>query len=59
MCFSPQTLLDGMNRFLKQLDITFRRDAESYRPRINKMDSVKDLEQKRNGTYFFLDDGSS
>ena len=28
-----------MNKFLKQLDITFRRDPENYRPRINKLDS--------------------
>lgn len=45
----PQTLLTGMNRFLKNLDITFRRDPNNYRPRINKMDSVKDVEQKRSG----------
>jgi len=53
---APQSLLDGMNRFLKQLDITFRRDNESHRPRINKKDSVKDAEQKRSGNFFFLDD---
>ncbi len=45
-----------MNRFLKQLDITFRRDNESHRPRINKKDSVKDAEQKRAGHYFFLEE---
>lgn len=53
---APQSLLDGMNRFLKQLDITFRRDNESHRPRINKKDSLKDTEQKKSGNYFFLDD---
>ncbi|CAI4231443.1 unnamed protein product [Auanema sp. JU1783] len=52
----PQSLLEGMNRFLKMLDITFRRDSETYRPRINKKDSVKDVEQKRSGHFFFLDD---
>ncbi|VDN55057.1 unnamed protein product [Dracunculus medinensis] len=53
---TPQSLLEGMNRFLKLLDITFRRDKDNYRPRINKRDSVKDMEQKRSGNYFFLDD---
>lgn len=52
---SPQSLLDGMNRFLQILNITFRRDDESHRPRINKKDSVKDAEQKKTGNYFFLD----
>ncbi|KAI6195552.1 Pixie [Aphelenchoides fujianensis] len=51
----PQSLLDGMNRFLKILNISFRRDDESHRPRINKLDSVKDTEQKKSGNYFFLD----
>jgi len=52
---SPQDLLTGMNRFLKDLDITFRRDPTNYRPRINKLQSVKDKEQKSAGTYFYLD----
>ncbi|KAI6205169.1 hypothetical protein M3Y94_00762200 [Aphelenchoides besseyi] len=51
----PQSLLDGMNRFLEILNISFRRDDESHRPRINKLDSVKDTEQKKSGNYFFLD----
>merc|ERR1712029_405428 len=53
---SPQSLLTGMNKFLQMLEITFRRDPENYRPRINKMNSVKDLEQKQSGNYFFLED---
>eukprot|EP00941_MAST-03F_sp_MAST-3F-sp1_P000461 g461.t1 len=53
---APQSLLTGMNRFLKQLQITFRRDPINYRPRINKFNSVKDVEQKSSGNYFFLDD---
>jgi len=52
---SPQGLLSGMNSFLKQLDITFRRDPTNYRPRINKANSVKDTLQKKAGTYFYLD----
>lgn len=35
-----------MNTFLKDLEITFRRDPSNFRPRINKHDSVKDKEQK-------------
>lgn len=38
---SPQTLLAGMNKFLSQLEITFRRDPNNYRPRINKLNSIK------------------
>jgi len=52
---SPQSLLTGMNTFLKSLKITFRRDPENARPRINKLDSVKDVEQKTSGNYFFLE----
>lgn len=53
---SPQSLLSGMNTFLKSLDITFRRDPSNYRPRINKFDSIKDREQKSAGTYFYLEE---
>ncbi|XP_033216946.1 ATP-binding cassette sub-family E member 1 [Belonocnema kinseyi] len=53
---SPQSLLNGMNRFLELLGITFRRDPNNFRPRINKNQSVKDLDQKRAGQYFFLEE---
>jgi len=53
---TPQSLLSGMNAFLKSLDITFRRDPTNFRPRINKAESIKDKEQKLAGNYFFLDD---
>jgi ATP-binding cassette subfamily E protein 1 len=49
----PQTVEDGMNLFLKDLEITFRRDSTNNRPRINKFDSVKDREQKKEGKYFY------
>lgn len=42
--FSPQSLLNGMNNFLESLEITFRRDPNNLRPRINKNNSVKVLE---------------
>jgi len=53
---TPQDLLSGMNTFLKSLNITFRRDPSNYRPRINKLDSQLDQEQKSSGNYFFVDD---
>ena len=43
---SPQALLTGMNRFLASLEVTFRRDPTNFRPRVNKLNSVKDREQK-------------
>ncbi|AMD22210.1 HGL130Wp [Eremothecium sinecaudum] len=52
---TPETLLTGCNRFLKNLNVTFRRDPNSFRPRINKLDSQMDKEQKLSGNYFFLD----
>jgi ATP-binding cassette subfamily E protein 1 len=53
---TPQNLVIGMNKFLKSLDITFRRDPNNFRPRINKLNSVKDCDQKKSGNYFFLED---
>ncbi|MBI2112178.1 ATP-binding cassette domain-containing protein, partial [Candidatus Woesearchaeota archaeon] len=38
----PFKMEEGMNTFLQSLNITLRRDIHSYRPRINKLDSVKD-----------------
>lgn len=52
---APQTLVSGMNKFLEMLGITFRRDPNNFRPRINKDSSQKDVEQKNSGNYFFLD----
>jgi ATP-binding cassette subfamily E protein 1 len=53
---TPESLLTGCNKFLKNLDVTFRRDPVSYRPRINKDKSQLDQEQKMSGNYFFLED---
>ena len=52
---APQSLLTGMNQFLEQLRVTFRRDPSNFRPRINKGNSQKDKEQKHSGNYFFTD----
>ncbi|KAH6648433.1 hypothetical protein BKA67DRAFT_363837 [Truncatella angustata] len=48
---TPQSLLTGCNTFLKNLDVTFRRDPTNYRPRINKLNSQLDQEQKSAGNY--------
>jgi len=50
---TPTDMHDGMNRFLEELNITFRRDEENHRPRINKEDSVKDREQKSSGKLYY------
>ena len=52
---TPQALIPGMNTFLKQLNITFRRDPTNFRPRINKYESIKDKEQKLSGNYFYME----
>lgn len=49
---SPILFEDGMNEFLKQLDITFRKDYNDYRYRINKKLSSKDKQQKLSNTFF-------
>ncbi|KAI6040883.1 P-loop containing nucleoside triphosphate hydrolase protein [Pisolithus marmoratus] len=46
----PQSLLTGMNRFLASLQITFRRDPTNFRPRVNKLNSIKDREQMVSAT---------
>jgi ATP-binding cassette subfamily E protein 1 len=49
----PFSLHEGMNRFLKDVDITFRRDEDSNRPRVNKPDSIMDRKQRREGEYYY------
>jgi ATP-binding cassette subfamily E protein 1 len=48
----PFKMRDGMNRFLDELDVTFRRD-QSGRPRINKPGSFLDREQKSSGEFYY------
>ena len=52
----PTDLRNAMNEFLSNLNITFRRDKETKRPRVNKLDSFKDREQKEKGEYYYLTD---
>ena len=51
---APTNKHDSMNKFLKQLQITYRRDIESGRPRVNKNNSRLDKEQKSNNQYYYL-----
>jgi len=50
---SPMQKADGMNRFLKSLDITYRRDETSLRPRVNKTGSRLDRNQKQSGHFYY------
>jgi len=49
----PFSLHEGMNRFLKDVDITFRRDEDTKRPRVNKPDSFMDRKQRKDGEYYY------
>ena len=49
----PYDMEEGMNKFLKELNITLRRDPTSNRPRVNKLDSRLDREQKNSGKYYY------
>ena len=52
---TPRPMIEGMNTFLKMIKITFKRDNETYRQRINKLNSIKDKEQKEKGVYFYYE----
>ncbi len=49
----PLPMREGMNTFLKKVDITFRRDHHSSRPRINKPGSSLHREQVSSGEYYY------
>ena len=51
---NPMALRDAMNTFLSEMGITFRRDPETKRPRINKLDSKLDKEQKESGEFYYV-----
>lgn len=50
----PMNMQDGMNKFLKDLNMTFRRDPDSKRPRANKPESQKDKEQKSENKLYYI-----
>jgi ATP-binding cassette subfamily E protein 1 len=50
----PTALRAGMNEFLKEMGITFRRDPETRRPRVNKEGSKLDRYQKKIAEYYYV-----
>ncbi len=50
---SPLPKPEAMNRFLKSLEMTFRRDEHSLRPRVNKLESRLDKNQKMSGHFYY------
>lgn len=50
---SPLPKTKAMNKFLRSLEITFRRDEKSLRPRVNKTDSRLDKSQKESGNFYY------
>ncbi|MCD6157868.1 MAG: ribosome biogenesis/translation initiation ATPase RLI [Euryarchaeota archaeon] len=50
----PYDLHRGMNEFLRNIGITFRRDPDTGRPRVNKPGSKLDREQKIKGEYYYI-----
>ncbi len=50
---TPLEMREGMNTFLKGIGITFRRDEETRRPRVNKPESRLDRMQKDQGEYYY------
>jgi len=51
---APTSLRKGMNMFLKDMNITFRRDPETKRPRVNKEHSKMDRYQKKINEYYYV-----
>ena len=49
----PYDMRDGMNAFLRGIGITFRRDEETHRPRVNKPGSRLDRMQKEQDEYYY------
>jgi ATP-binding cassette subfamily E protein 1 len=52
--YSPTSLRKGMNMFLKEMEVTFRRDQATKRPRVNKEGSKLDVFQKQIGEYYYV-----
>ena len=50
----PFIMEDGMNFFLGDIDLTFRRDTQSSRPRANKQGSQMDREQKAKNKLYYV-----
>ena len=52
---SPTNKEIGMNKFLENLSVTYRRDENTGRPRINKLGGRLDRAQKYSGDYYKRD----
>jgi ATP-binding cassette subfamily E protein 1 len=50
---APSSMEQGMIDFLKILVVTFRRDVDTKRPRINKPGSRLDRDQREDGKYYY------
>jgi ATP-binding cassette subfamily E protein 1 len=50
----PLGKTEGMNSFLRELGITYRRDVTTGRPRVNKPDSKLDRTQKEEEKYYYV-----
>jgi len=50
----PMRLREGMNNFLTDMKVTFRRDPVTKRPRVNKEASKLDRYQKKIGEYYYV-----
>ncbi len=51
---SPRSIKEGMNIFLKEVNLTLRRDLDTGRPRINKPGSYLDRMQKEKGEFYSI-----
>jgi len=50
----PTNLRKGMNAFLREMEVTFRRDPTTKRPRVNKEGSRMDRYQRKTGEYYYV-----
>ena len=48
----PMQIENALNEFLKEVDVTFRKDPSTGRPRANKPESQKDEEQRRKDEFY-------
>ena len=55
---SPLHKEEGMNQFLKQISVTYRRDEHTGRPRVNKEGGRLDRMQKESGNYYYIKNSS-
>lgn len=51
----PCDLTTGINKFLKNINVTMRKDKTTGRPGINKPKSKKDIEQQNSGYYYIME----